>query len=108
MICNGCTWLYVTAASNNNNNKLAFVENDDLLILDCLFSHLIWSDVMIIIKSSDKQWSKPTVALAFVTPFVYTANRFLERVKETDQVDFIDLFYKANIRVECSPIIYSK
>ena len=27
--------------------KLAFVTNDDLLILDCLFSHLIWSDVMI-------------------------------------------------------------
>ena len=28
--------------------KLAFVTNDDQLILDCLFSHLIWSDVMII------------------------------------------------------------
>ena len=27
--------------------KLAFVTNDDLLILDYLFSHLIWSDVMI-------------------------------------------------------------
>ena len=26
--------------------QLAFVTSDDLLILDCLFSHLIWSDVM--------------------------------------------------------------
>ena len=24
-----------------------FVTNDDLIILDCLFGHLIWSDVMI-------------------------------------------------------------
>ena len=29
-----------------NELKLAFVANNDLLILDCQFSHLIWSDVM--------------------------------------------------------------
>ena len=28
-------------------HHLVFVTNDDLLILDCPFSHLIWSDVMI-------------------------------------------------------------
>ena len=28
---------------------MSFVANDDLLILDCLFSHLIWSDVMILV-----------------------------------------------------------
>ena len=27
--------------------KLTFVTSDNLLILDCLFNHLIWSDVMI-------------------------------------------------------------
>ena len=30
---------------------MAFVTSDDLLILDCLFSHLIWSDVMILKKN---------------------------------------------------------
>ena len=43
--------------------KLAFVTNDDLLILDCLFSYLIWSDVMIKQKKRKKKlvWLSPIV-----------------------------------------------
>ena len=36
--------------------KLAFVTNDDLLILDCIFSHLIWSDVMIRKSYENRLW----------------------------------------------------
>ena len=45
--CAACAWWRATLILLFNLLKLAFVTNDDLLILDCLFSHLIWSDVMI-------------------------------------------------------------